>query len=104
MFDKNSRYASIDTASQTVTGPDGVLRDIRYVKRRFLPPASSFTALSEVRTALDDRLDNVTANTISDPTRFWLICDANSAMNPFNLVDEPGRAITIPAPQFASFV
>jgi hypothetical protein len=102
MFDKNSRYASIETASQSVTGPDGVLREIRYVKRRFLPPASSYTPIAEVSTSLDDRLDNLTADNISDPTRFWLICDANGAMNPFNLVDEPGRTIVIPAPQFES--
>lgn len=104
MFDQNSRYASLATASRSVTGADGVLREIRYVTRRFLPQPSSFTTLVEVGVKLGDRLDTITADNLGDPTRFWTVSDANNAMNPFDLVAEPGAILDIPAPQFQSIL
>ena len=100
MFDQMSRYASIETASQTVTGSDGVLREVRYVRRRFIPPGKNYTILQDHNVILGDRLDNVTAQYFGDPTQFWLICDANEAMNPLDLVARPGQAVGIPVPQF----
>ncbi len=42
-----------------------------------------------------DRLDLLAYRFYGDPTKFWLICDANQPMFPFELMD-PGRKIIIP--------
>ncbi len=47
-----------------------------------------------------DRLDLITAKTLGDPEQFWRVCDANNAMNPFDLTAEPGRTLRVPVPQF----
>jgi hypothetical protein len=100
MFDQTSRYASTETASQTFTGSDGVLREIRYIRRRFLSPASNFSIIQDHNVILGDRMDSITAQYFGDPTQFWLICDANEAMNPFDLIARPGQKVGIPVPQF----
>ncbi len=100
MFDSTSRYASIEIASRNVTGSDGVFREVRYVRRRFIPSAKNYSVLQEHNVILGDRLDNVTADYFGDPTQFWMICDGNEAMNPFDLVSRPGTTLEIPVPQF----
>ena len=42
-----------------------------------------------------DRLDNISAKTISDPEHYWHICDANNAIHPEELVSTPGRMLKI---------
>lgn len=101
MFDPQSRYASLETASLTVTGPDGSGREVRYVRRRFLPaPASEAETLAEHTVVDGDRLDNVTARYLEDPLQFWRLCDANRAMHPLELTDEVGEIVTIALPRF----
>ena len=95
MFDTTSRYASLETASYTAA--EG--QTIPYKRRRFLPRGASLQLLTEVTTSQDDRLDLITARTLGDPEQFWRVCDANDAMNPFDLVAEPGLRLKVPVPQ-----
>ena len=95
MFDHTSRYADVPT--ETLTTVDG--REIRYVRRRFLPPASSLPTLVDLVVTAGDRLDNLTARSLGDPTLFWRICDANNAMRPDELLEDPGSSLRVPIPQ-----
>jgi hypothetical protein len=95
MLDPTSRYASIETA--TITLSDG--RVVAYKRRRFLPRGEDLPLLVEVTVTQGDRLDLITARTIGDPEQFWRVCDANNAMNPTDLTDEPGAVVRVPVPQ-----
>lgn len=96
MFEPTSRYHTIERA--TLDGPDG--RAIPYIRRRFLPQGKVLALLVEVTVEEGDRLDLITARHLGDPEQFWRICDANDAMDPFELADEPGRPLRVPLPQF----
>lgn len=96
MFEPTSRYYALETA-QLATA-DG--RTVSYKRRRFLPQGESMPLLVELAVAQGDRLDLITARTLGDPEQFWRVCDANNAMDPFDLVAEPGRALRVPVPQF----
>lgn len=96
MFEPTSRYYSLKKATYEM--PDG--REIAYVRRRFLPRGENLPLLVEVTVTDGDRLDLIAARTLGDPEQFWRICDANSAMNPFDLIAEPGRILRVPVPQF----
>lgn len=99
MFDSTSRYAKLAVKTLPVTGPDGQPREIRYVERRFLPPASAGTTLVLHSVVQGERLDRVTARYLGDPLQFWRVADANTALRPEELTDELGRTITIALPQ-----
>ena len=94
MFDPTSRYYKIAQATLTVTDSDGLPREIKYIRRRFVPAADTMTTLAEYRVVQGDRLDNVTARFLNDPTQFWRVCDANSAMEVEEL-EIVGRIIRI---------
>jgi len=94
MFDPTSRYFNLETA--TLETADG--RVIAYKRRRFLPRGEALRLLVEVTVADADRLDLIAARTIGDPEQFWRICDANNAMNPFDL-EAPGRTLRVPVPE-----
>lgn len=96
MFDPESRYFPLETA--TYESPDG--RTIRYKRRRFLPQGKGMPLLVEVTVTQDERLDLITARTLGNPEQYWRVCDANDAMNPVELVTEPGRILRVPVPQF----
>ena len=85
MFDPTSRYFNIDQGTLTVTDPDGLPREIRYVRRRFIPSADEMTTLVEYTVLQGDRLDNITARFLTDPTQCWRVCDANTVMRPEDL-------------------
>ena len=91
MFDQSSRYQKCKDA-ETKTDDE---RTIRYKKRRFLPPAEKMQIQHMVSVVAKDRLDNISAKTISDPQQYWRICDANNAMHPEKLVLTPGRMLKI---------
>ncbi len=95
MFDSTSRYYRLETA--TFTAPDG--EPIAYKRRRFLPQAKDLPLLMEVRVEQSDRLDVIANRAIGNPEQFWRIADANDAMNPFDLVEPPGRALRVSVPQ-----
>jgi hypothetical protein len=95
MFDFTSRYYNIPTA--TFTTESG--RVIAYKRRRFLPTGETLPLLAEVTVMQGERLDLVSTRTLGDPLQFWRICDANNAMDPFDLVDPSGQTLRIPVPQ-----
>jgi hypothetical protein len=95
MFEHTSRYYALETA--TYSAPDG--RVIAYKRRRFLPPGHEMPLLVEVTVVQGDRLDLISARTLGDPEQFWRVCDANNAMNPSELMTEPGRRLRVPVPQ-----
>lgn len=94
-FSPTSRYYYLETA--TMETADG--REIRYVRRRFLPPPGRFTLLQEHAVTEGDRLDNITARYLGDPEQFWRICDANNAMRPEELTETIGRRLRITLPE-----
>jgi hypothetical protein len=71
MFATNSRYAKL--ATYTVTLPDG---RIVTATRLWVSPARLPLAGSHQRVQ-GDRLDNLAARYLQDPTLFWKLCDAN---------------------------
>lgn len=95
MFDPSSRYYSIPVG--TWVREDGT--EIRYVRRRFLPRGETLATLAEVPFTDGDRLDLIAARTLGDAEHFWRICDAENALHPSRLEDEPGRVLRIPIPQ-----
>lgn len=96
MFEPTSRYARLDTA--TLKASDG--REIAYVPRRFPPRGAALRLMVEATLADGDRLDLLAARTLGDPLQFWRICDANDALNPFDL-EAARRALRVPVPEVA---
>jgi hypothetical protein len=95
MSDPNSRYANIEQA--LLTHPDGTA--VAHLRRRLLPRGDSLPLLAEVAVEQGERLDLFAARTLGDPLQFWRICDANDAMDPQELTDEPGARLRVPLPQ-----
>ena len=93
-FPPGSRYHDVEVAKLEV--PDG--RRIAYVRRRFVPPAASFALLREHVVRSGERLDTIAALHLGDPEQFWRIADANGAIAPEQLTDEPGRRLRITLP------
>jgi hypothetical protein len=98
MFDATSRYAPVETAVREVLGPGGEPRPVRYVRRRFIPPPDEGATLVEHLVTQGERLDQVTARHLGDPTQFWRVADANRALRPDALVEEPGRRVRVALP------
>ena len=94
MFEQDSRYAPIDQA--TITLPDG--RTVAYKRRRFVPQGASLPLLAEVIVVDGERIDVLTNRTLGNPEHFWRICDANDALRPEELIEEPGKLVDIPLP------
>jgi hypothetical protein len=92
MFDRNSRYLGLPVATVVTDGG----REVLYVRRRMLPAMSSVTAAAYHVVRDHQRLDQIAAAAYNDPTQFWRICDGNPVLDPFDLVDPPGRTLTIP--------
>jgi hypothetical protein len=95
MFDPNSRYYNLETAMLETPGG----RQAAYKRRRFLPRAADLQTLAEVTVIEGERLDQITARTISDPEQFWRVADANQAMDPTDLTTEPGRRLRVAIPR-----
>jgi len=93
-FDQASRYYSVPTA--TYSAPDG--RTIAYVTRRVIPQKSSFTLLEQAAVNAGDRLDLVADRYLGDALQFWRVADSNLALNPFDLMAEPGGAVDVCLP------
>lgn len=97
MFDPTSRYFKIATATISVPDRDDGTREIRYVKRRIVPPGEGMTTLVEHTVTQGERLDLITARYLGDPTQFWRVCDANNVLQPEEM-EETGRVIKIALP------
>lgn len=88
MIFKGSRYEKVGTYQ--VPNASGQIVNVLAI--RFIPPTPAgylhtFTA--------DERLDLLAFNFYRNPEKFWLIADANTAMDPDDLL-EPGRQLLIP--------
>ncbi|MER6197685.1 LysM domain-containing protein [Streptomyces sp. NPDC001586] len=95
-----SRYDGTGIATTTVREADGGERQVRYLRRRAAPSPSDGRPLAVHRVAEGDRLDLVTHRYLGDPLAFWLIADANAALDPDELVapQAVGTLLAIPAP------
>jgi len=94
MFDPKSRYAALATTTHLF--PDG--REVRFVRRRFVPPLGG-DVLVEHKVEGDDRLDRITARYLGDSEAFWRVCDANLVIHPPHLTHELGARIAITLPR-----
>ena len=95
LFPPNSRYYGMPTAVYERPGSPS----IRYLLRRFVPPPESFSQVQEHFVKDGDRLDNIAALYLGDPELFWRIADANRAMRPDELTEQPGRRLRITLPE-----
>ena len=93
LFAPNSRYYGLPTLTITQGG-----QPVAYLTRRFLPQPEQFTALQEYTVTQGDRLDNIAAKFMGDPSLFWRLCDANGAMRPEELTATVGRKLVITLP------
>ncbi|CAD5367077.1 conserved hypothetical protein [Rubrivivax sp. A210] len=94
LFPANSRYAGIGT--RTLTAADG--STVVFLQRRFVPDPQSLALLHEHVVSHGERLDNISARYLGDPEQFWRLCDANAALRPDALTDQPGRRLRITLP------
>lgn len=94
-FPAGSRYAATPVVVHTT--PAG--GEIVHLARRFVPAPESLAQIREHLVHAGDRLDNVAAQHLGDPTQFWQVADANGAFEPARLVEEPGRRLRITLPQ-----
>jgi hypothetical protein len=94
-FPVNSRYNGM--ATRTLESPDG--KTIIYLTRRFVPSPDRFALLQIHNVTQDERLDNIAAQFLGDPTAFWRLCDANNAMRPEELTETLGRKLRITLPE-----
>ncbi len=91
MIFKSSRYAKVGV--YTVTDAQG--REHPALKMRLIPPTP---AVFRHTVKEGDRLDLLAFKYYGKPDRFWRICDANTAMQPEELL-EPGRPVLVPPDQ-----
>ncbi|AIF82585.1 hypothetical protein NTE_00504 [Candidatus Nitrososphaera evergladensis SR1] len=93
MFQPTSRYYNIEDASLAKDG-----NVVAYKKRRFLPKGEEMPLLQALTVSAGDRLDRISSRVFGDPEQFWQICDANDAMHPLDLTEEPGFMLRIARP------
>jgi len=89
---KTSRYygAAISEYVQT----NGMVAN--YLARRIVPQPEIYPSVQNYVIVERDRLDNLAFRFLGDPLLFWMICDANGAVDPDELVSQVGRRILIP--------
>lgn len=94
-FVAQSRYSGVPLAVLQVRADDpGRV----YVKRRFIPAASTLAiAVSHAVQSLD-RPDLLGAKYFGDPLYYWRIADANAVVDPNELTDTLGRRVAVPVP------
>jgi hypothetical protein len=88
----SSRYYG--AAVEYSTGANGV--QVAYLQRRIIPQASTYTSLISYSINDGDRLDYLAYKNFGDPILYWMICDANNAVDPDQLTAQPGVSIEIP--------
>ncbi|HEY2014010.1 MAG TPA: LysM domain-containing protein [Bryobacteraceae bacterium] len=96
-FPADSRYYR--SATLQYTAPDG--QSVTYLARRFVPKpgAPNYSTVAKHLVRSGDRLDLIAAKYLGDPLIYWLLCDANGAIRPNELVETPGTVIAITMPQ-----
>jgi nucleoid-associated protein YgaU len=96
-YPPDSRYHAYGV--QQYVAPDG--QSYPYLQRRMVPQpgAPNYATVNQYTTQQNDRLDRIAARYLGDPLLFWLICDANGAMDSWDLVKTPGTVLSITTPQ-----
>jgi nucleoid-associated protein YgaU len=96
-FPTDSRYYGASVLQYAA--PSGQM--IPYLQRRIVPQpgAPNYATINQYTVRQGDRLDLIAAKYLGDPLMAWLICDANGAMRPEDLVANPGSVLAITAPQ-----
>ena len=96
-FPTDSRYHGTTTLSYVT--PAG--ETITYLARRIVPQpgAPNFATIATHTVRQGDRLDLIAARYLGDPLIFWLVCDANGAIEPSDLIATAGRVLNITTPQ-----
>lgn len=96
-FPTDSRYYG--TSTLLYTSPTG--ESISYLARRIVPQPGTpnFATIAQHTVRQGDRLDLIAAKYLGDPMIFWLICDANGAIEPHDLVAASGKVLNITTPQ-----
>jgi hypothetical protein len=96
-FPADSRYYGSGTL--TYVTPAG--ETITYLARRIVsqPGPPNFATIATHSVRQGDRLDLIAAKYLGDPLIFWLICDANGAIEPSDLVATLGKVLNITTPQ-----
>jgi hypothetical protein len=97
VFPTDSRYYGTGILQYRL--PNG--QSVSYLQRRIVPQpgAPNYATVAQYTVRQGDRLDLIAATYLGDPLMFWLICDANGAVRPDQLVETPGAAINITMPQ-----
>jgi hypothetical protein len=92
-FPTDSRYHGSSTLQYT--SPNGEV--ITYLARRFVPQPSApnFAKIAQHTVKQEDRLDLLASKYLGDPLLFWLLCDANGAIRPDELLESPGSTLNI---------
>ena len=96
-YPTDSRYYAFGV--QQYAAPGG--QSIPYLQRRIVPQpgAPNYATVNLYTVQQNDRLDRIAAKYLGDPLMVWLICDANGAIDPYRLVDTPGKVLAITTPQ-----
>ncbi len=94
LFASTSRYYGIATGTIMEDG-----RPIIYVLRRLVPQPEQFQVIQTHTVMQGERLDNIAAQYLGDPTLFWRLCDANRALCPDELTERPGSKLRITLPE-----
>jgi nucleoid-associated protein YgaU len=93
MFFKGSRYERVkDYVALDARGNRNRVKRMRRIEQH---PKKALSYIVKE----GDRLDLLAYTYYGDPTKFWLICDANQAMFPHELL-VPGKRIIIPQEGF----
>jgi hypothetical protein len=100
MIAPTSRYAQVATDSLQVTRK-GLSVEIRFLKRRFIPSLAGQVTFVRHVVRQGDRIDNIAAKYLNDPTVFWRLADFNIVFQPRELTDTLGRTIEVALPLFA---
>jgi hypothetical protein len=97
VFPTDSRYYGTGILQYTL--PNG--QSVSYLQRRIVPQpgAPNFATVAQHTVHQGDRLDLLAARYLGDPITFWLLCDANGAIRPWDLVATPGKVLNITTPQ-----
>jgi hypothetical protein len=95
-YPTDSRYYGYGV--QQYTAPNGQV--IPYLTRRIVPQpnAPNYTTVNRYTVKQGDRPDLIAARYLGDPLLAWLLCDANGAMRPHDLVATPGTVVVITTP------
>ena len=97
-FPTDSRYYG--SGMLQYTAPDGQSDSVPGAAHSFRSRARRTMRRSTQHTVKQgDRLDLIAAKYLGDPLMFWLICDANGAIRPDDLVATPGSVLAITTPQ-----